>query len=486
MSKKVSLRRFTTGVFAAALIGFLAAAPASAQNGRGQGGDFLRAGPNGDLLNVIVVLEEDFGPGRGAANRAEAARIARSLGVSPSFTWGHALFGFAASVPQGRLDALRNDPRVAYVEIDALNSIPTPPDSAQKPPRCADDPTGPGCGGGGSDTESSAQEVPWGNERVGADLNGNTGAGIHVYIIDTGIDYGHEDLTNLDDVNSYAVETCRPAKKCDQPWEDDNGHGSHVAGTVGAVNNLIGVVGVAPGVILHAVKVLDKQGSAFSSEIIEGIDWVTGEVMARGQAAVANISIGGSGSKTGTCNSDPNDRFTGTNAYQEAMCNAAHEGVVFAVAAGNEGTDAATRRPASYYDTSMAVSATGRVVDENGVLNGKDGWPWWSNWGDDTATWTGNPSVPVAIAAPGMGILSTWKNGGYETISGTSMAAPHVAGAIALYLYSHPGQAADYSAFLNARAALLAGAEDTGEISTFTVRQNNNPHVEDFLDASGL
>ncbi len=147
MSKKVSLRRFTTGAFAAALIGFLAAAPASAQNGRGQGGDFLRAGPNGDLLNVIVVLEEDFGPGRGAANQAEAARIARSLGVSPSRAWGHALFGFAASVPQGRLNALRNDPRVAYVEIDELNSIPTPPDNAQKAKRCYTDPTGPGCRG---------------------------------------------------------------------------------------------------------------------------------------------------------------------------------------------------------------------------------------------------------------------------------------------------------------------------------------------------
>ncbi len=149
MSKRISLWRFTTGVFAVTLIGFLAATPASAQNGRGQGGDFLRAGPNGDLLNIIVVLEEDFGPGRGAANRAEAARVARSLGVSPSRTWGHALFGFAASVPQGRLGALRRDPRVAYVEIDELNSIPTPPDSAQKPPRCADDPNGPGCGGGG-------------------------------------------------------------------------------------------------------------------------------------------------------------------------------------------------------------------------------------------------------------------------------------------------------------------------------------------------
>lgn len=484
MSKKVSLWRFTTGVFAAALIGFLAAMPAQAQNGRGQGGGFLRAGPNGDLLNIIVVLEEDLGPGRGAANQAEAARIARSLGVSPSRTWGHALFGFAASVPQGRLDALRNDPRVAYVEIDELNSIPTPPDSAQKPPRCVDDPTGPGCGGGNNN--ESPEKVPWNIARVGADpnskLNSNTGAGIHVYIIDSGIDVGHEDLMPLG--NGYAVETCVPAKKCDQPWEDDHGHGSHVAGIVGALDNEIGVIGVAPGVTLHAVKVLDKQNMAFSSEIIDGINWVVTQIS--GAPVVANVSIGGSGSKTGICSDVVGalQPFVGENAYQEAMCNAAHAGVVFAVAAGNEGTDAATRRPASYDDTSIAVSATGQVVDEDGLLTDFDGWPWWSNWGKLAASWTLNSSAPVAIAAPGMGILSTWKKGGYNTIGGTSMAAPHVAGAIALYLYSNPQQLADYSALVNARAALLAGAEFTTN-PPFTIK-NGNPHNEDFLGASGL
>jgi subtilisin len=469
--------RFAAGVFAVALIGFLTAAPAGAQTGQGQAGDVLRAGPNGDFLNVIVVLEEDFGPGRGTANRAEAARIARSLGLNPRHVWGHALFGFAASIPPGRLEALRNDPRVAYVEFDELNSIPPPPESAQKPARCNTDPDGPGCGGGGGGSNTQpAEEVPWGIERVGADGLVNTGDGIHVYIIDSGIDNDHPDLANLSSIN-FAVETCQPAKKCAEPWEDDNGHGSHVAGTVGALANRKGVIGVAPGVTLHAVKVLDKQNSAFSSEIIAGIDWVASQV--NGAPVVANVSIGGSGSKEGTCNDDPTDHFDGENAYQEAMCHAAHAGVVFAVAAGNEGTDAATRRPASYDDTSIAVSATGQVVDGNGDVIG-DGWPSWSNWGtDDTTTWTLNDSAPVAIAAPGMGILSTWKNGGYQTISGTSMATPHVAGAIALYLASNQ-QDPDYSAFLNVRAALLLTAEDTTN-GLFTVT-NGNPHDEDFLD----
>jgi subtilisin len=263
-------------------------------------------------------------------------------------------------------------------------------------------------------------------------------------------------------------------------WDDDNGHGTHVAGTVGAVNNSRGVIGVAPNVVLHAVKVLDRRGSAFSSEIIAGIDWVAAQVEQRGEAAVANISIGGSGSKTGTCNSTG---FVGTNAYQHAMCNAAHVGVVFAVAAGNEDTDAANRRPASYDDTSIAVSAIGQVVDGDGVLTGELGWPSWSNWGDDEAPWSEKASAPVAIAAPGMGILSTWNDGGYNTIGGTSMASPHVAGALAIFLEGTP-QSANYSAFTNARTVLLLGAELTTN-GLFTIR-SGNPHDEDFLDLSGL
>ncbi len=484
MKERAFRGRFVTSVTAVAilagLLGF--ATVAQAQDGRGRGGAVLRASPDSNFVDVIVVLDESFAPGLGAANQAEAANVARSLGASPSHVYGHALFGFAARVPSQRLDVIRTDPRVKYVNFDELNTIPTPPETAQKPPRCAVDPTGPGCGSGGEDDSSppSSQVVPWGIERIGADVNDNTGFGIDVYIIDSGIDSDHEDLVdNLG--NGHAVEACTPAKKCAQVWDDDNGHGTHVAGTAGAVDNNIGVIGVAPDVTLHAVKVLNKQGSAFSSEIIAGINWVVSQVGST--PVVANISIGGSGSKTGTCNDDPDDHFSGSNAYQEAMCNAAHEGVVFAVSAGNAGTDAETRRPASYYDTSMAVSATGRVVDENGAVIG-DGWPYWSNWGNDPAIWTLNASAPVAIAAPGMGILSTWKNGRYETISGTSMASPHVAGAIALYLASQPSQAADYSAFLNARAALLFEAEETTD-PPFTVK-NGNPHDEDFLDAAEL
>lgn len=437
----------------------------------------LAQGLSGDrLLDVIVVMDEGFAPGGHGANQAAAASFARGLGVNPSHTYGTALFGFAASVPQGRLNALRNDPRVAYVEFDELNSIPTPPDSAKKPPRCADDPTGPGCSGGGDETISN-EDLPWGVERIGANLATNTGAGVQVYIIDTGISAAHEDLAaNLG--NGYAAVDCSPSKKCITAWDDDNGHGSHVAGTVGAVKNNKGVIGVAPGVTLHAVKVLNKQGMGFSSDIIDGIDWVASEAVDLGAPVVANMSIGGSGSKTGTCG---DTSWSGSNAYQHAMCLAANAGVIFAVAAGNEGVDAATKRPASYDDVSMAVSATGRTADLV-----YDGWPNWSNWGDgEEESWTTNGSAPVAIAAPGMGILSTWKNNDYNTISGTSMASPHVAGAIALWLAANSGQSADYSAFLNARDDLLGAAEETTGGGNFTIK-GGHPHDEDFLDAGSF
>jgi subtilisin len=142
-------------------------------------------------VDVIVALRADFASGSHLANQAEAAGIARSLGVSPRFAYGTALFGFAASVPEGRLNALRNDPRVAHVDFDAPVSIPDHVLAGK-----------PGSGG------STAEVAPWGIKRIGADTNANEGSGVHVYIIDTGIDSDHPDLTGRLG-NGYAVEKCR-------------------------------------------------------------------------------------------------------------------------------------------------------------------------------------------------------------------------------------------------------------------------------------
>ncbi|MEX0658332.1 MAG: S8 family serine peptidase, partial [Egibacteraceae bacterium] len=180
-------------------------------------------------------------------------------------------------------------------------------------------------------TSTDLQPVPWGVERVGAPLrDGNTGAGIHVYVIDTGIDPDHRDLTT-NVAEGYAVEPCRGGG-CAADWDDDHGHGTHVAGTIGALDNDVDVVGVAPDVTLHAVKVLAKSGSGTRSGVIAGIDWVASHNT--GLARVANMSLGGSGSKTATC---ANGEFSGADAYHQAICDATDVGVVFAVAAGNSG-----------------------------------------------------------------------------------------------------------------------------------------------------
>ncbi|MDQ2069375.1 S8 family serine peptidase [Natronospira bacteriovora] len=404
---------------------------------------------NDRMIDVIVSLNDGGPAAEHVNNRAEARNFAHGLGLQPRHVYGAALTGFSASVPEARLASLRNHPRVASVNIDTEMSI-----AQGNCPHCG----GGGGGGGGGQT------VPWGIDRVGSQDNPNTGAGINVYILDTGIDPRHDDLNVA---GGYAIERCRGGR-CAADWDDGHGHGTHVAGTVAALDNDIDVVGVAPDAILWAVKVLGDNGSGSRSGVIAGVDWVTQQAIELGEPVVGNMSLGGSGSKTGECTSNG---FSGDDSYHEALCNAKHAGVVMVVAAGNSGADAAGAVPAAYDDAVITVSAT----------NSNDDWTSWSNWGDRSASWTSNNSAPVAIAAPGASILSTSAGGGTETMSGTSMAAPHVAGGAALFL-SSSNQSASSSAFYNTRSALLNQAEDTGSFSN----TSGNPHDEDFLDASGL
>jgi subtilisin family serine protease len=200
-----------------------------------------------------------------------------------------------------------------------------------------------------------------------------------------------------------------------------------VAGTIGARNQGSGVVGVAPGTMVYAVKVLDSHGSGLWSSIICGIDWVTANASALG-IRVANMSLGGLGDDYSDCAGDP---------LHQAICNSTDAGVVYTVAAGNSGWDWGAPPPdvPAWFPEVLTVTA---VADSDGKAGGAGGAPGcrpaevddkrasFSNFSDDPA------DDGHTVAAPGVCIRSTWPGGGYATLSGTSMAAPHIAGLVAL------------------------------------------------------
>ncbi|HEX6041324.1 S8 family serine peptidase [Longimicrobium sp.] len=234
-------------------------------------------------------------------------------------------------------------------------------------------------GGGGSAT----QTTPWGITRVGG---AGDGTGKTAWIIDSGIDLNHTDLNTSRACHTYFAGTS-PA--------DGNGHGTHVAGTIAAKNNGQDVVGVAANAYVCSVRVLGNSGSGSYSGIISGVNYVA----ANGSSGdVANMSLGGSGSNA---------------TLEKAVSDAAGKGIKFVLAAGNDGLDANNFTPARVNGSNIyTISA----INSSGCMAS------WSNYG--------NP--PVDYAAPGVSILSTKKGGGTTTMSGTSMAAPHVAGILLL------------------------------------------------------
>ena len=198
-----------------------------------------------------------------------------------------------------------------------------------------------------------------------------------------------------------------------------------MAGTIGALDNQQGVVGMAPGARIWNVRVLNAAGIGMQSDIICGIDYVAANA---GSIEVANMSLGGEGSDDGNCGQTDGD------AEHEAICAAVNAGVTFAVAAGNETQDAANVAPASY-DEVITVSA---LADFNGQPGGGAASTCTAD-EDDTLASFSNFGSDVDIIAPGVCIESTYMGSSYDTLSGTSMASPHVAGAAALYESTHPG-----------------------------------------------
>lgn len=324
----------------------------------------------------IVILNDNTNPW------SVANEMGQEHGLAVSHVYGTAVHGFSALVPRGQLDKIASDPRVNYIEQDSVVSIDKKPSGT------------PGGGGDGSTTQP-AQITPTGISLIHAATTGSVN--VNVAVIDTGIDIDHPDLNVVGGANFVF--------KGKSSFDDGNGHGTHVAGTIAAINNGIGVVGVAPGANLYSVRVLDNSGSGTYSGVIAGIDWVAAHA---DTIDVANMSLGGSYSQ----------------ALNDAVESAVAAGVVFVVAAGNESTDACSKSPASA-PSAITVSA---LDDRDGTLDANDSFASFSNSG-----------LCVDMIAPGVLIESTWKGGGYNTISGTSMASPHVAGAAALYIANHPG-----------------------------------------------
>jgi subtilisin family serine protease len=267
----------------------------------------------------------------------------------------------------------------------------------------------------------AAQTLPTGIDRIDAEqsatarINGvDERVNVDVAVIDTGIDLDHPDLN----VYTAGAKNCSTGSSAD----DGNGHGTHVAGTIAALDNAAGVVGVAPGARVWPVRVLNNSGSGSFSAIICGIDYVTAHAS---EIEVANMSLGGSGSDS-ACGSN-------TDAMHEAICRSVAAGVTYVVAAGNSAANSSTFVPAAY-DQVITVSA---LADFNGAPGGGAAATCRSDV-DDTFADFSNYGADVDVIAPGVCILSTWKGAAYNTISGTSMASPHVAGAAALYKATHP------------------------------------------------
>lgn len=333
----------------------------------------------------IVVFDKSV---RSAAVR-NARADAQDRGARIGHTYSAALDGFSATLPEAALRHLRTHPDVAFIEADRAVQV--------------------------ADTQSPAT---WGIDRVdqrALPLSNSysftdSGAGVTAYIVDTGIRRTHSEFSGRAVSGYTAINDGRGSDDC-------NGHGTHVAGTVGGET-----YGVAQDVRLVAVRVLNCQGSGTNSGVIAGIDWVTSNHTA-GSPAVANMSLGGGAS----------------SAVDTAVNNSIADGVTYAVAAGNENADACGGSP-SRVPNALTVGST----------TSSDSRSSFSNWGSC-----------LDIFAPGSSITSAWHTGdsATNTISGTSMATPHVAGAAALHLDANP------SASPAAVASALTGNATIGAVS---------------------
>ncbi len=397
------LRRWLVAALAMCLVPVAMSLPSVA------GGSVLGTG------RYIVVLKD-------SASASDVAGTATGLGATVDSLFG-AVDGLVVSLPMARLGRLQRDPRVAYVTPD-------------RPVRLLE-----------SHTLATGRAVPTGVARIGASPAQNPDGTVAtatgpakkaaVALLDTGI----MDRPDLNVVGGY---DCSPPPGFlgglfggggggDGSTADNNGHGTHVAGIV-ADKGIPGVVGVSPGTPLYAVRVFGADGSGDLSGVICGLNWVA-ENAAADNIKVVNMSLGGEGTDDGSCGATDQD------AFHAAVCRVTAAGVTVVAAAGNDGGDLAKSTPAAY-DEVLAVTA---MADFDGQPGGLATTAPCSDKGqDDTAADFSDYAVPGSadadhtIAAPGVCITSTWNDGKTKSISGPSMASPHVAGLVARCIDAGP------------------------------------------------
>jgi subtilisin len=324
-------------------------------------------------------------------------RFEHHLGFESKLRYSRAIKGFAAHLTDVQRSALAADPDVAFLQPDTTFTA------------------------AGLVSLAPGETDPVGIRRIGAATSTQVhpSSGVGVAVLDTGIDLGNRDLAATTGTNCVKPGTSA---------QDDNGHGTNVAGIIAARDQGAGVVGVAPGTKLYSIKVLGKTGTGTLSQILCGIDWVTANAGPLG-IKVANMSLAGSGANDGNCGRTNND------AEHQAVCASTAAGITYVAAAGNNGTGFGSSVPAAYPEV-LTVTA---MTDTDGIPGGRGPSSCVRGERDDSYGTYSNYAVSSVdqahtIAAPGTCVTSDKLGGGTSTYYGTSQAAPHVAGAVALCL----------------------------------------------------